>query len=83
MQRVPLQSSTLASALYDPHQRLLELEFRNGESYLYFRVPPHCYLELLQADSKGAYFNHNIRNHFPYQHCSPHPPPVVLAPKTK
>lgn len=81
MQRVPLQSSTLASALYDPHQHRLELEFRNGESYVYFQVPPHCYHELLNADSKGAYFNRNIRTHFPYQHLSPHPSLVVLPPK--
>jgi hypothetical protein len=81
MQRVPLQSSILASALYDPHQHRLELAFRNGESYVYFQVPPHCYHELLQADSKGAYFNYNIRNHFPYQHRSPHPSPVVLFTK--
>lgn len=84
MQRVPLQSTTLASALYHPHRHLLELEFRNGESYSFFHVPPHCYHELLRADSKGGYFNRNIRNHFPYQHISRRLSPVVLAaPKTK
>jgi hypothetical protein len=77
--RVLLDSTTLASVLYHPAQRRLEVEFRSGERYLYFQVPPDCYNYLLQADSKGAYFNHNIRNRFPHQHLSHPSTPVVLA----
>jgi KTSC domain-containing protein len=82
---VPLQSTTLASALYHPLQRYLEIEFRSGERYLYFQVPPPCYHQLLQADSKGSYFNRYIRNRFPYQHLTNPAAPVVLpaARKTK
>jgi len=29
-------------------------------------VPAKTYQELLWAESKGAYFNHHIRNRFPY-----------------
>jgi hypothetical protein len=76
--RVPLQSTSLASALYDPLQRCLEIQFRSGERYLYFQVPPACYQRLLQADSKGSYFNRCIRNRFPYQHLSNPCAPVVL-----
>ncbi len=83
--RVPLESTTLASALYDPLQSRLEIEFRNGQRYLYFQVPPACYQQLLQADSKGSYFNRRIRNRFPFQHLSrPSAPVVIAAPhKTK
>ena len=83
--RVLLESTLLASALYDPLRRHLEIVFRSGERYRYFHVPPPCYQQLLQADSKGAYFNRYIRNHFPFQHLSDPPQPVVLAvpPKTK
>jgi hypothetical protein len=77
--RVPLQSTSLASALYDPLQHCLEIEFRSGERYLYFQVPPPCYQQLLQADSKGSYFNRYIRNRFPYQHLSNSSAPVILA----
>jgi KTSC domain len=77
--RVWLESTLLASALYDPVRRHLEVVFRSGERYLYFQVPPHCYQHLLEADSKGAYFNHHIRNHFPFQHLSDPSQPVVLA----
>ena len=83
--RVPLESTLLAWASYDPVPARLEIQFRNGERYLYFRVPPACYQQLLQASSKGDYFNRNIRNRFPYQHLSRPLAPLVLAspPKTK
>ena len=79
MQPVHLRSKTLASALYHPRRRQLELEFRSGKRYLYFQVPPHYYNELLQADSKGTYFNRNIRNRFPFQDLSIPSGPVILA----
>ena len=79
MPRVRLQSRTLASVLYDAGQCQLELEFRSGKRYLYFQVPPPCYHEFLQAESKGAYFNRNIRNRFPYQDLSAPSAPIVLA----
>lgn len=82
MQPVQLQSKTLASALYHPRRRQLELEFRSGKRYLYFQVPLQCYRELLRADSKGAYFNRNIRNRFPFQDLSTASAPLVL-PSTK
>jgi len=79
MQPVQLESTTLASAAYDPTSRHLEIVFRTGERYLYLQVPPHCYQQLLQADSKGAYFNQHIRNCFPFQHLSRSHAPIVLA----
>lgn len=77
--RLPLESTLLAWASYDPFSCHLEIQFRSGERYLYFQLPPTCYQQLLQADSKGAYFNHNIRNRFPYQHLSHPSAPLVLA----
>jgi hypothetical protein len=79
MQRVPLESRTLASALYDPDRLQLELEFRSGKRYLYFQVPRPCYEELLNADSRGRYFNRNIRKRFAYQHLTAPSTPIVLA----
>ena len=68
--RVPLESTLLAWASYDPLRSRLEIQFRSGERYLYLGVPPACFQQLLQADSKGQYFNRNIRNHFSYHHLS-------------
>jgi hypothetical protein len=79
LERVTLQSRTLASALYEPGRNQLELEFRSGKRYLYFQVPLHCYQELLRADSKGAFFNRTIRNRFPFQDLATSAAPIVLA----
>ena len=79
MQPVQLQSKTLASALYHPRRRQLELEFCSGKRYIYFQVPRQRYQELLRADSKGRYFNRNIRNCFPFQDLSTPSAPLVLA----
>jgi hypothetical protein len=76
---VPLESSLLAWVRYDPARRQLQVQFRSGERYLYFQVPPTCYQQLLQAYSKGSYFNHQIRNCFPYQHLSRSSSPLVLS----
>jgi hypothetical protein len=79
LDRVALNSTLLASAGHDPRRHLLEVEFRSGELYRFFNVPSACYQELLRADSKGGYFNVNIRNLFPYQHLSHRASPVVLS----
>jgi len=62
--RTPVQSSVLASVLYPPAQRLLEVEFCSGLVYQYLDVPPRNHQELLAAESKGKYSNSHIRNHF-------------------
>jgi hypothetical protein len=62
--RVAVDSSVLASVLYLPEQRL-EVEFQFGHCHQYSDVPQRLYAELLSAESKGAFFNTNIRNCFP------------------
>ena len=66
MQREPVESSTLASVGYDETQYLLELEFCSGEIYQYFGPPHRTHRELMTAESKGGFFNQNIRDRFPY-----------------
>jgi hypothetical protein len=66
MNRAPVDSTTLASVAFHFQLHVLELEFRNGALYRYFDVPPCVHDALLEADSKGWYFNHHIRNNF---HC--------------
>ena len=70
MRRIPLASSTLASIRYFPQGRELEVEFGSGKIYRYLNVPPEVYTELLAAPSKGAYYNFNIRNRFPFHQLS-------------
>jgi len=66
MPRVDFNSTSLNAAAYRDQSAVLDLEFKSGAVYRYFTVPANTYQELLWAESKGAYFNHHIRNRFPY-----------------
>ena len=63
---IPVHSSLLASIGYSANATL-DLEFRSGALYRYFAVPPAVFLGLMAAESKGAYFNRNVRNRFSYK----------------
>ncbi len=62
MERVPVQSSNLASIGYDISTSILEIEFRNGSVYQYYSVPAQVHEGLMNAGSKGSYFHQNIKN---------------------
>ena len=77
MPPLPVASSLLAGVAYDHDRAILQLEFRGGAVYQYFRVPRQTYQELLQADSHGAYFNRRIRRFFRYARLQPVSPPAA------
>lgn len=64
--RTAVESSLLSSIGYSI-DATLELEFRSGAIYRYFAVPQAVLEGLIAAESKGAYFNRNVRNRFRYQ----------------
>jgi lysyl-tRNA synthetase, class II len=66
MTTTAVESSTLRSIRYDADRKLLQLEFHNYANYQYFHVPAEIYEGLLQAPSKGMYFNRFIREKFAY-----------------
>lgn len=61
MKRERLDSSSLASAGYDPAAHVLEVEFKNGGVYQYLEVPDEEYEEFRSAESKGRYLNTEIK----------------------
>lgn len=61
-----VQSTTLRIVGYDADRQLLQLEFHNRTTYQYFHVPAEIHEGLLQAPSKGTYFNRFIREKFAY-----------------
>jgi hypothetical protein len=67
MHVTPVESSTLATVAYDENRSLLQLEFCSRTIYLYSGVPPTEHQALLDAPSKGRYFNRVIRGQFPYR----------------
>ncbi len=64
MMRVEVDSSLLRWVDYFPDERRLQLGFRSGEVWDYFDVPDSTYHGLLDAESKGGYFNRQIRRRF-------------------
>ena len=63
----PVDSTTLATVGYDENLKRLQLEFCSRAVYLYFGVPAAVYEALLDAPSKGQYFNGSIRGRYPYR----------------
>ena len=66
MHRQPVASSAISSVGYDERSSVLEVEFRSGAVYDYFKVPPRVYRELLKASSKGRFVSRRIRNRYPF-----------------
>lgn len=66
MKREPVESSVVASIGYDAKHRILEIEFHyNNAVYQYEDVPQRVYMEFMESDSKGKYFNQQIRKDYP------------------
>ena len=59
-----VDSTTLVTVYYDDAQELLQLEFCSRAVYQYFNVPAAVHQSLLDAGSKGRYFNQAIRGRF-------------------
>ena len=65
-----VESSTLATIAYDSTRELLQLEFNSHAFYQFFGVPATVHERLMDAPSKGSYFNRNIRGKFLYRRIS-------------
>ena len=57
-------SSSITAVAYEPHSACLCIVFRDGSCYDYFDVPSILFSSLVNAGSKGAFFNASIRNVF-------------------
>ena len=67
MRVTTVQSTTLATVIYDEAREVLQLEFLSRALYQYSGVPREVHEALLSAPSKGRYFNQAIRGRFPYR----------------
>jgi hypothetical protein len=57
-----VDSSMIRFVRYDPRGRALHIIFTSGKTYIYMDVPREVYDALLKADSKGEFFNEEIRD---------------------
>jgi hypothetical protein len=68
MERQPIESSLIRSVGYDVASSILEVELaEEGRVYEYFDVPFSAYQELMEAESKGSYFNEFIKDLYAYR----------------
>jgi KTSC domain len=58
---VPIESSFILAASYDPVALTLTIEFKDGSPSRDYTVSPATALAFFAASSPGAYFNANIR----------------------
>ena len=69
--RRKVKSSNLASVGYDPKSRQMEIEFKNGSIYRYYRVPAGMWRMLMRASSKGRFHYRYIRMDYQYRRLRP------------
>lgn len=65
--RQPVESSSLSSIGYRADRCVLEIEFVNGSVYRYEAVDTEVYARFAAADSKGRFFNAEIRPRFRFE----------------
>ncbi|HEY0963404.1 MAG TPA: KTSC domain-containing protein [Pseudomonadales bacterium] len=67
-----VDSSSIRAVGYDPERRRLYIRFADSAHlYAYRDVPPDVYVDLMQAASKGAYVNTQVKPHYDYTTMEP------------
>jgi KTSC domain len=56
----------MKSVGYQSKSKILEIEFRSGAVYHYLGVPKKVHESLRRAESKGQYFNGEIRGEYAF-----------------
>ncbi|MBL8310562.1 MAG: KTSC domain-containing protein [Burkholderiales bacterium] len=64
MDRKPLKSSKLRAAGYDARERLLEIEFVNGDVVEYKGVSSELHRQLMASPSPNSFFEDKIEEAF-------------------
>ena len=62
MKMTPVSSSNLSAIGYD--RGTMHIRFNSGGTYAYYDVPEDVYRDLMNADSKGRYFNYHIKGQY-------------------
>jgi KTSC domain len=62
-----MPSTAVRSLFYDPAKRECWVTFVSGRRYVYADVPPDVFHAFKTAPSRGAFFNHEIRDHYAFR----------------
>lgn len=61
-----VESDAIHAIGYDDETSVLEIIFNSGAIYQYRNVPRQVFKELMRAESKGNFFQNNIRGEFEF-----------------
>src|SRR5262249_53919941 len=67
LEKPRVKSSMMTHVDYDHDRSELVITFIGGKNYADLQGPPAIYDGLLEADSKGAFFNEYIKDKFEYR----------------
>lgn len=61
-----VESSAIHEIDYDAERAKLVVRFVSGEAYVYVGVPGEVHRSFCESDSKGRFFQAEIRDRYPY-----------------
>lgn len=65
-----MPSTAIRNFFYDPAKRQLWVTFVTGRRYVYDDVPSEIFDAFKTAPSRGAFFNHEIRDRYPFREAT-------------
>jgi membrane peptidoglycan carboxypeptidase len=75
--RKTVDSSSIVSIGYDEDQKILEVELPRREKekqrriYQYLNVPPKVHKAFMAAESKGRYYDENVKTRYKHREVTP------------
>lgn len=60
-----MNSSAIEAVGYEPQTRMMKIRFTGGRAYDFCGVPEHVHRGLMNAPSKGTYYNDHIKDRYP------------------
>ncbi len=66
MQLLPVKADDIRAIGYDPASHRLEVEFRRGDVYEFYQVPPTSYDLLMNSEQLDRHFHTYIRDRYPF-----------------
>lgn len=64
MNMIQVSSSAISAVGYDPTTMHMKIRFTQGNTYDFCDVPAHVFNGLINAASKGNYYNDYIRDRY-------------------
>jgi hypothetical protein len=62
-----VESTAISAIDYDAERAKLLVRFQSGEQYVYVGVPAEVCRSFAEAESKGRFFQLQIRDRYPYK----------------